>query len=77
MGEGFIFFRAMLVLPGLLAPLPLEEVIALRGVRIIGRRGKLLHWNEKSRGKKRSNCSSFRLPALLLEGNIFVLKPGA
>lgn len=48
MGEGFIFFWAMLVLPGVLVLLPLEEVIALsEELKRIGKRGMLLHWSEK------------------------------
>lgn len=47
-GRRIYIFRAKLVLPGVLASLPLEEVSALRGVKTIGRRGMFLHWNEKS-----------------------------
>jgi len=32
-GEGFIFFWAMPVIPGVLASLPLEKVIPLLGVK--------------------------------------------
>lgn len=62
----------MLVLPGVLASLPLEEVIALQGVKIIGRRGKLLHWNEKSWGKKEAIVQvSDSLPCCWRETSLF------
>lgn len=72
-GRRIYIFRAKLVLPGVLASLPLEEVSALRGVKIIGRRGMFLHWNEKSWGEKKEAIVqvSDSLPCCWRETSLF------
>lgn len=67
----------MLVLPGVWAAFSSGDVIALWGAEKNWKEGHGLTLERKCPVEKRSSCPSFRLPALLLEGNTFVLGPGS
>lgn len=67
----------MLVLPGVWAAFSSGEVIALWGAEKNWKEGHGLTLERKCPVEKRSSCPSFRLPALLLEGNTFVLGLGS